>query len=220
MPMTDKEKLTALIDQFAQGSQQAFANCIGVPRSNVATWMHRGSITANGREAILDAFPQVSREWLVGEDVSTDSMIAEKPNVIYFTRDELVPLFEDCRASCGVVEQFGNPEYATDHIHIPGVKALAALPAEGNSMEPTISEGDLCLVGNEVSLLQVNSRDIYLIITREGKRMFKRIYDEGQSSPKILVLSENPAYTPHAAPILKRDILHLFPLRYVLHKVC
>ncbi|MCH5292108.1 MAG: hypothetical protein J1D88_10210, partial [Treponema sp.] len=61
--MNDREKLTALINQFASGSQQAFANLIGVSRSNVATWMHRGSMTANGREAILDAFPQVSREW-------------------------------------------------------------------------------------------------------------------------------------------------------------
>ena len=62
--MTDKEKLTALIDHYAGGSQSRFAELIGVPRSNVATWMHRGSITANGREAILDAFPQVDRDWL------------------------------------------------------------------------------------------------------------------------------------------------------------
>ena len=45
--MNDREKLTALVDQFASGNQRIFAQLIGVPRSNIATWMHRGSITAN-----------------------------------------------------------------------------------------------------------------------------------------------------------------------------
>ena len=217
--MTDREKLTALMEQFAQGSQKEFAQCIGVPRSSVATWLHRGSITAGGREAILDTFPQVSREWLMGRKDTAGEMMEEKPNVIYFSDKDLIPLFEDCRASCGIAEQFEHPELATDHIHVPGVRAMAALPAEGISMEPTIHEGDICLVGDEESLLQVNSRDIYLIVTRQGHCMFKRIFDEGYASPKILALSENPDYAPHAEPFLKADILHVYPLRYVLHKV-
>lgn len=221
--MTDREKLTALMDQFAQGNQRAFADIIGVPRSNIATWLHRGAITANGREAILDAFPQVSREWLQDSaaDATSDElpMTYDRPGMIYFSQRDLIPLFEECRASCGVDEQFGNPEYATDHIHIPGVRAYAALPAEGASMEPTIHAGDLCLVGDEVSLLQVSSQRIYLIITRQGQRMFKRIYDEGQAVPRVLALSENPDYTPHAQPFLKADILHVYPLKYVLRAV-
>ena len=47
--MTDREKLTALMEKFAGGSQQAFAELIGVPRSNIATWMHRGSISATNQ---------------------------------------------------------------------------------------------------------------------------------------------------------------------------
>lgn len=228
--MNDREKLTALINQFANGSQQAFASLIGVSRSNVATWMHRGSMTANGREAILDAFPQVSREWLQGSlhaddegrgdsaDV-LDGMIAEPPDTIYFTRKELIPLFEDCRATCGIAEQFEHPETASEHIRLPGVQGLAALPAEGNSMEPTIHEGDLCIIGDEVSLANVSPRRIYLIVTRHGHCMFKRIYDEGADSRKVLALSDNPDYSPHAEPFLKSDILHIYPLKYVLHDV-
>ena len=224
--MNDKEKLTALINQFASGSQQAFASLIGVPRSNVATWMHRGSMTANGREAILDAFPQVSREWLQGSsraaegDMPADpleGMMSSSPDTIHFSRHELIPLFDDCRATCGIAEQFEHPETAEEHIRLPGVKALAALPAEGNSMEPTIREGDLCIIGNEVTLESVSPRSIYLIVTRHGHCMFKRIYDEGASSPKLLALSDNPDYTPHAQPLHKADILHVYPLKYVLH---
>lgn len=217
--MNDREKLTALVDQFASGNQRIFAQLIGVPRSNIATWMHRGSITANGREAILDAFPQVSREWLIGRNQSHTPapMLSTQPQTIHFSRHELIPYFEDCRASCGIIEQLDNPEHAEDHIHVPGIKGKAAITAQGDSMQPTIHEGDLCIIGDETPLSDISTRTIYLIVTRQGHCMFKRIYDEGPTSEKILALSENPDYTPHAQPIHKEDILRIYPLRSVVH---
>lgn len=228
--MNDKEKLAALIDKFAGGRQQIFAELIGVPRSNVATWLHRGSITASGREAILDTFPQVSREWLMSgsttapvrkslRDTDSLSMLGEPANTIHFTRRDLIPFFENSRASCSVVEQFDNASYQTEFIHVPGVRARAAIHAEGISMEPSIHEGDICLVGDDVSLADVSPRRIYLIVTTEGHCMFKRIYDEGRNAENILALSENPDYTPHAQAIPKESILHLYPLTYVMHSV-
>lgn len=231
--MTDREKLTALMEKFAGGSQQAFAELIGVPRSNIATWMHRGSITAGGREAILDTFPQVSREWLKGSPTPSDGgdasdsaspsgdtgMLIDQPSTIRFSRRDCIPFFGDTRASCGVIEQLDNPELITEHIVLPGVKALAAIPAEGHSMEPTIHDGDVCLVGGEVYLSDLNARRIYLIITRDGNCMFKRVQDEGPQSDHILVISENPDYTPHAQAVDKRDLLHFYPLKYVIHCV-
>ena len=229
--MTDKEKLQALIEKFANGNQQAFASIIGVPRSNISTWMHRGSITANGREAILDAFPQVSREWLM-EGSSTASsysprslreadlpMIVSASDSIHFSRRDLIPYFESCRASCGIVEQLENPEYINDYVLIPGVHARAAIPAEGDSMLPTIHDGDICLVGEEVQLDDISGQGIYLIVTTEGHCMFKRIYDEGRKSNHILALSENPAYVPHAKMLPKDELLHLYPLLHVVHSV-
>lgn len=227
--MTDKEKLLALIDQFASGNQQAFAHLIGVSRSNVATWMHRGAITANGREAILDTFPQVSREWLMparATDITPrprrhrqPEMLSAEPDTIYFSPRDLTPYFEDSRATCGVSEQFTHPEWASDHIHVPGVRAHAALKAEGDSMEPTIHSGDICLVGDPVQLSEVNARRIYLVVTAQGHCMFKRIYDDGPKAPGILVMSENPDYVPHAQPLLKSELVKVYPLLYVLHKV-
>lgn len=225
--MTDKEKLVALMNQFAGGSQQTFAQLIGEPRSNVATWIHRGKITANGREAILDAFPQVSREWLQdgtqrrGERRSFQQaqMLATPPDVIHFSRHDLIPLFEDSRASCGIIEQFEHPERAEEHIHVPGMRALAAIPAEGESMLPTIHPGDICLIDEPIPLGDINPRTIYLIVTAQGHCMFKRIYDEGEHAPNILALSENPDYQPHAQPIPKAELIHLYPLKYVMHQM-
>ena len=143
--MNDKEKLHALIEKFANGNQQAFASILGVPRSSISTWMHRGSITANGREAILDAFPQVSREWLM-EGSSTANgrstlspyptqmpgrtdlpMFVNAGDAIHFSRRDLIPYFESSRASCGIVEQLENPEYINDYVLIPGIHARAAI---------------------------------------------------------------------------------------------
>lgn len=226
--MTDKEKLTALMEQFSGGSQQRFAELIGVPRSNIATWMHRDRITANGREAILDTFPSVSAEWLLeGSERRPEhtrhtgagsEMLLSSPKTIHFSRTDLIPLFDECRASCGIVEQFEHPELVADHIHLPGVEAVAALQAQGESMEPSVHDGDLCLVGDEVHLDDVNQRHIYLIVTTDGHCMFKRICDEGKDSPVILAISENPEYVPHVQSVSKSSILRLFPLTYVIHK--
>ena len=225
--MTDKEKLTALMEKFSGGSQQVFAQLIGVPRSNIATWMHRNSITANGREAILDTFPQVSREWLMGNSVRYSvapaskraDMLTDDANVIRFSREDLVPLYDECRASCGVVEQFEHPEYATEFIHVPGSDAIAALTAEGISMEPSIHSGDYCLIGSSIDLQDADDKHIYLIVTKDGQCMFKRIFNEGRRAENILVLSENPEYSPHAQTVAKADILHVYPLRYVVHRM-
>ncbi len=225
--MTDKEKLTALMEKFSGGSQQVFAQLIGVPRSNIATWMHRNSITANGREAILDTFPQVSREWLMGNSVRYSvapaskraDMLTDDANVIRFSREDLVPLYDECRASCGVVEQFEHPEYATEFIHVPGSDAIAALTAEGISMEPSIHSGDYCLIGSSIDLQDADDKHIYLIVTKDGHCMFKRIFNEGRRAENILVLSENPDYSPHAQAVAKADILHVYPLKYVVHRM-
>ena len=225
--MTDKEKLTALMEKFSGGSQQVFAQLIGVPRSNIATWMHRNSITANGREAILDTFPQVSREWRMGNSVRYSvapaskraDMLTDDANVIRFSREDLVPLYDECRASCGVVEQFEHPEYATEFIHVPGSDAIAALTAEGISMEPSIHSGDYCLIGSSIDLQDADDKHIYLIVTKDGQCMFKRIFNEGRRAENILVLSENPEYSPHAQAVAKADILHVYPLRYVVHRM-
>jgi phage repressor protein C with HTH and peptisase S24 domain len=226
--MTDREKLTALMEKFSGGSQQRFAELIGVPRSNIATWLHRDRITANGREAILDTFPSVSPEWLMeGTERRPEphyptrhaaEMLLSSPKTIHFARTELIPLFDECRASCGIVEQFEHPEIVADHIRLPGVEAVAALHAQGISMEPSIHDGDLCLVGDEVRLNEVNQRHIYLIVTTDGHCMFKRICDEGKDSPVILVISENPEYVPHVQSVPKESLLRLFPLTYVIHR--
>lgn len=229
--MNDKERLSVLIDHYAGGSQQAFARLIGVPRASVATWMHRGTVTARGREAILDALPQVTREWLLGQESDEERELrqleAERAalppeaddGVIRFSPSDLVPLMDGCRASCGLSEQFADRQWAEDYIRVPGARAVAAVVATGDSMEPTIHSGDYCLVGPEVTLDRVSPRAVYLLVTRQGQCMFKRIQTLGARPSQVLALSDNPDYSPHAAPLDRADILHIHPLTHVIHKM-
>ena len=95
----------------------------------------------------------------------------------------------------------------------------AALTAEGISMEPSIHSGDYCLIGSSIDLQDADDKHIYLIVTKDGQCMFKRIFNEGRRAENILVLSENPDYSPHAQAVAKADILHVYPLRYVVHRM-
>ena len=214
--MTDLQKLQTLIDHYAEGSRTRFADMIGVPHSTITTWMFRKAITAKGRERILETFPDINRQWLIH---SATNMIERQPATIAIPSEDSIPYYEDLPGTCGVAEQFSHPEYATDTLYIPGIRALAALPAQGDSMHPVIQDGDTVIIGHATSLASATSQGIYLIITTDGNRMFKRIQQDGISSRHILAVSDNPDYTPRAAMIDKRSILALHPVLSIVRRV-
>lgn len=214
--MTNRKKLEQLIDHFADGDITVFAETLQVPRSTVTTWLFRGAITAKGCERILDAFPIVSREWLIHDGPAM--LTAHKPT-IEIDRSNAVPFYEELNGTCGVAEQFEHPEFATDYIHIPGVRALAALPAKGDSMEPTIMDGDTVLVADAMPVSNYSRDNIYLVITTEGQRMFKRLEEDSTSKRHILAVSDNPFYSPRVFRLERRDIIAIFPVKSVVRNI-
>lgn len=214
--MTDEKKLLKLIDHYADGNKGTFANMISVPRSTITTWLFRGAITAKGREAILDTFPELNRDWLLHDD---KDMITPQPDIVQMPRKDAIPYYEELPSTCGVAEQFAHPEFASDTLYIPGLCAFAALPAEGDSMEPTIHNGDTVIIGNGVEMSNVSNRNIYLICTREGQRMVKRIeQDKTVSSRFVMAVSDNPDYTPRAILLEKKSIISIYPVLSVMHR--
>lgn len=211
--LTDKQKLEALIDHYANGDIGEFAEMLSLPRSTVTTWLFRGGITAKGREKVLDTFEDLNRDWLLRDD---PNMQKPEEDTIEVSREDMVPFYDDLEGTCGVGEQFEHPEYATEHIHLPGIRGIAALRATGISMEPTIADGDTVIVGSPVSLDQTNRRSIYLICTREGQRMFKRLEHDATSQRHILALSDNLDYTPRVYRLDCRSILAVYPVKGIV----
>ncbi len=209
--MTDTEKLQAITEHFAGGNRRTLADMLNVPQATINTWMHRNTITANGRERIISTFPELSRRWLMqGEG----PMIIPAPST--GSSSDLIPLYGDLEGTCGVVEQFERPELATDHLLLPGIKAAGAMPASGDSMMPTINDSDTVVFGHAVSLASVKNNNIYLIITREGNCMFKRLLIADQ---KVLAVSDNPDYAPRVIVVPAADILHLYPVQCVIKHI-
>lgn len=211
--LTDKQKLEALIKHYANGDIGEFAEMLSLPRSTVTTWLFRGGITAKGREKMLDTFDDLNRDWLLRDD---PFMQKPEEDTIEMAREDTVPFYEDLEGTCGIAEQFEHPEYATERIHLPGIRGIAALRATGDSMEPTIADGDTVVVGSPVSLDTVNHSHIYLICTREGQRMFKRLESAPTSPRHIFAVSDNLDYTPRVFRLDRRSILALYPVKGIV----
>lgn len=215
--MTDVKKLNALIEHYAEGSRSKFANLLALPQSTINTWLFRKAITAKGREQILDTFPELNRDWLLHD--ATEMFTPHATAAVTGAHEDSIPYYSELTGTCGVAEQFSLPEFASYHISLPGVKALAAIPAEGDSMYPSIQDGDTVVIGNAVPLSQTSQQGIYLIITREGQRMFKRIQQLGVSQRHILAVSDNPDYTPRAMLIEKSSILSVFSVKCIIRNM-
>lgn len=214
--MTDERKLLTLIEHYANGNKGVFADMLDLPRSTITTWLFRGAITAKGRERILDTFPELNRDWLLRD---ARNMITPPSDTLEMPREDAIPYYGELPGTCGVVEQFDNPEIATDRIYLPGVHACAALPASGDSMYPTIQDGDTVVVDNAIEFSHIKSGNIYLICTREGQRMFKRLELNAATPRYVVAISDNPDYSPRALMLEKRSLAGIYPALNVVRKL-
>lgn len=203
--MDAREKLKTLIREYG-GTQKVFASMIGTTQPAIANWMAQNQIPEGGIAKICRALPDVSFEWLTGQE--------ETPRRGY--RDETVvstspmlgsPYYSRMPASAGQL-MMGDEDITTDRIHIPGVQTSAFFPVVGNSMDPTIQSGDIVGIRQLDSLQRIRPNDIYLIFTRDNERMLKRIKNINGQSPTLTLYSDNPSYDPF--PVLKEQIVAIY----------
>lgn len=159
----------------------------------------KGSLGADKLEGILNAFPELNREWLLN---GNGQMLAERekqfrdakkdvlplipyPAIGGYTEDNWTALLNDC------------PLYA-----IPDIKTPAdfLIKVGGDSMNPKYQEGDLlaCKMIQEILFFQWGKT--YVIDTSQGV-MVKNIYEDAENKENILLVSENKdKYPPFAIP--------------------
>ena len=191
--VSEKERLLALIKEFG-GTQQAFARHLGVRQSAIANWLKRESIPAAAKENILSKCDNISERWLF---FGKGSMSLEGTNNFY----------KEIEVSAGRVE-FASPNDRPQRIYIPGVDADAFFPVKGFSMTPTIEEGDIVGVVRVDNIMEIDSKYIYLVITRDNERMIKHIDQGNPKSAYITLRSDNPEYEPFK--IRKENVLSIY----------
>ena len=159
----------------------------------------KGGLGAEKLEGILNAFPELNREWLLN---GNGQMLAERekqfreakqdvlplipyPAIGGYTEDNWTALLNDC------------PLYA-----IPDIKTPAdfLIKVGGDSMNPKYEAGDLlaCKMIQEVLFFQWGKT--YVIDTSQGV-MVKNVYEDTENKENLLLVSENgDKYPPFSVP--------------------
>lgn len=163
----------------------------------------KGAFSINKVENILNAFPELNRDWLIN---GNGQMLIEKeqqfrdakgmvlPLVTFtamggYNEDNWTALINDC------------PLYAVPDIKIP---ADFLIRVGGDSMNPVYCEGDLLVCRMIQELLFFQWGKTYVIDTSQGV-MVKNVYEDKDNPDNILLVSENSEkYPPFAVP--RKDI--------------
>ena len=201
-----REKLKTLIREYG-GTQKVFASMIGTTQPTIANWLAQNQIPEGGIAKICRALPDVSFEWLTGQEEMPRRGYQEQAAT--YTSTEMVgqPYYSRMPASAGQLDM-GHEDITTERIVIPGVKTTAYFPVVGNSMDPTIQSGDIVGIRRMDGLTRIRPNDIYLIFTRDNERMLKRIKNINQQSPYLTLYSDNPAYEPF--DVIKEQIVGVY----------
>ena len=197
-----REKLKTLIREYG-GTQKVFASMIGTTQPTIANWLAQNQIPEGGIAKICRALPDVSFEWLTGQEEMTRRGYQESNDVIGNTPIVGKPYYSRMPASAGQLDM-GDEDITTERISIPGTQVDAYFPVVGNSMDPTIQSGDIVGIRRLDSMTRIRPNDIYLIFTRDNERMLKRIKGVNGNDPYLTLYSDNPNYDPFQ--VLKEQI--------------
>jgi phage repressor protein C with HTH and peptisase S24 domain len=214
--MDARQILKILIKEYG-GTQKVFASIIGTTQPAVANWIAANQIPESGIAKICKALPEVSFEWLIGK-VETPPRGYQDTNYVASTSPLPMgkPFYSQMPTSAGQLIQ-GDEDITTERIYIPNQTAEFYFPVHGNSMFPTIDNGDVIGARELKSASLIRPNDIYVIGTRAGERMVKRIKGINGNDPNLTLYSDNPAFEPFN--VEKQMIVHVFKVTTIIKKL-
>ena len=198
--MEKRDILEKLINHYSGGNKAKFAATIGVTPQLISNWLKRNTFDF---EQVYKGCPNVSGDYLL----SGIGEIEHKQNDTLFNIEDILetntpttsakPFYGNLPVSAGVVMQYPNilSQQATGLIDLPQTHgAEFFFPVIGMSMKPTIEEGEIIGVAHIDRLETTNADRIYMLITRDGERMIKRILQYNKERGTITLGSDNPNF--------------------------
>jgi len=201
--------------QFLKMSRQAACLKAGLSRDAIRNWERALARDPNAKPNVasiekLAAILQVSVNWiLTGAQITAD-----------FEQNELISEIDaDAKGRCilNSSEQNGaiviNPDHVRDHWRIPertlsrlGIAAdeIAAVPVKGDSMQPTLSAGDVVFI--DLRHRAPSPDGIYAIADDFGGVVVKRlevVSEPGTDDPVIRIISDNAKHAPKQRALSK-----------------
>jgi phage repressor protein C with HTH and peptisase S24 domain len=198
------ERLEQEIERI--GGVSAIAKNLGVVRNTVYNWQKKENIPSSGLMK-LEAMGADVSFILSGERARTSLPNPTKPipsalpgptiedDFIYVPRFDLA-VHAGAGAICEVDEIRDRLAFRRDWIREMGLQAnrLALVDVRGDSMEPTLSEGDVLLValGEEIR------EDGIYVLNRDGGVIVKRL--QTTITGELYIRSDNPRYAEERVP--------------------
>lgn len=179
MNETVKERLNAFL-RYKEVNNSEFGRAIGVSSAFVSSI--RKSIQPDKIEKIKSTFPDLNVSWLLtgegpmlvsdakggaGAVVSSEERLTDENSFKYY--------FE-MTATAGNIEGFTDSELGQEYkrVSFPGYEGCVAFNVSGESMLPTAKPKDIVVISPKPVETIVNG-EIYLVVTKDGQRMIKRL---------------------------------------------
>lgn len=206
------KRLRELIADFDPKSDRAFARRAGIGPTNLQNYLNGALPRADKAAQIADA-TGVSIEWLItgrGEKYPRSSSVAAPGNAE--ADFEFIPRL-DIHASAGTGSLAVHEEtvdflaFRSEWLRKVGINPQAArvLTARGDSMEPTIRDGDILLLDTSINRIIDNA--IYVVVY-SGLVLLKRVQVKLDGS--VVLSSDNSAvYVPEVVQPSEVESLHV-----------
>ncbi|MCO5083039.1 MAG: LexA family transcriptional regulator [Rhizobiaceae bacterium] len=207
MPETFLDRLNQLRGKMKDAE---FSRKVGVPVQTLARYEKGSSPSIDIAAKIADVY-EVSLDWLCARSDRRDGDL-----VISASADAITLPRYDVRASAGagaLVPTEDVSEYfavGRDWLrrNLPGWAPpnaiVGILEGSGDSMEPTIRDGDLVMIVQEVEWRIVERGGIFVFSLDDERLLLKRL--QVLMNGDLKVISDNPAYAPETIPY--DDIQH------------
>jgi phage repressor protein C with HTH and peptisase S24 domain len=204
------QRLSEIIEQFAEGNEKRFAESIGVKPAVINNYTKGKQQSKPGFEVlqkICDTYPSINIEWLInGRGQLRKGQTKPTERVLITTQDTSgntsVPLINR-RAAANYLTGYQTQEYfeELDAINLPPGfvrgKQFYALQVSGDSMEPTLYDNDfvICHAVERSDWEYINDGEVCVVATQERGLQVKRLRNRF-SSGYVACLSDNKKHLP------------------------
>ena len=191
-----KERLATAFEQH--GSQAAFAKAAGIPKDTFSKYLAGSQPGPAALIKMADA-ASVSLDYLLGRDAASGNQVSD-PATRTTLPNDFIPIRQlEVRASAGpgrAVVPAGEGGPAEVAFRESWLRTLGVVPrnaeflqAQGDSMEPTICDGDLMLVDRGYG--EVRNGKIYVLVVN-GLVLVKRV--QLLAVGGLMLISDNQRY--------------------------
>ncbi len=198
-------------------SEYAFAKALGyATNSTIRGVLNGGDAQFSTLDRILNHFPQVNPYFLMtgkGPVFGTDEFVRNVDIVEKFVT--VTPsggssiVLVDQKAAAGYAQGIRDVEYVETlpAFNLPGFTndTFRAFEIEGDSMEPTLWDGDWMICTQLESLDQVREGYVHVVVMKDGSIVAKRAMKNDNG---LILKSDNRSYTPKVIAI--EDIFEIW----------